>query len=193
MGKEAQIELIVSALSGGAAGTLITILYNVLKEKIKATAREKGIITALAGEVNRNRLLCIHNASLQHLSIAPFVHFPVSVASLVTFEERNGFPKLKSLNKNLEWYTLALYHMNEQIDTYRILLVPTGRPPSETGDERDSLRNHIVSICSGNVIKGIGPNDEIVLTKLIDEIWLQIRVYLESPERKIIFWRKNSK
>jgi hypothetical protein len=159
MSENQVLQLGISLIGGGLAGSILTIIYNCINTKIKYTQRGKIIISALLGELNRSKLLCDYNAKQGNVSTATFIHYPSIAAIRATFEDRCAYKKLDPIIKNLEYYTLALLQLNELIDQYRLLF--TIESKGSTGGPififKDELRNKIASICLGETkIEGTG-------------------------------------
>ena len=151
----------------GAAGSLLSIFYNIIRVRTQSKVMENGVISALKGELRRNILLCKYNAKLDAHAYAPFVHFRTDVISKVAFEDNYKYKRLKDFRDKLEWYSLSLVHVNELIDDYRLLIPLTEK---QGPNERDNLRNSIASICKGNKIEGIGPEGFIILDNFMESL-----------------------
>jgi len=161
------IQWLLSLLGGGLFGSIVSILFNVWNTNRNALRKEKGMIASLEAELRRSDLLCKHNAQLQGSKIAPFIHFPTIAAINVAFEERHSYPRTASIDKEIEYYTLAVMQINEMIDLYQSLITAHEDPPIE----QDNLRNSIASICQGNSkLLGIGHQGFLVLPQYISSL-----------------------
>ena len=161
------LQLLAAVLGGGAAGSLLSIFYNVIRDRSKSKFQENSVISSLKGELRRNILLCKYNSRLDVHAYAPFVHFRTDVISRVAFEDNYKYKRLKDCLDELEWYSLSLVHVNELIDDYRLLIPLTEK---QGPNERDNLRNSITSICKGNKIEGIGPEGFIILDAFMESL-----------------------
>lgn len=165
------IQWLVPLVGGGLAGSALAILFNLWNAKQIATAKERGMIAALAAELRRSSLLCSHNAKLQAYSIAPFIHFPTIAARNAAFEERHSYPRLASIIQDLEYYTLGVMQVNEMIDQYRLLIPSYDTARHQPTKDRDDLRNQIAAICKGDFkLEGIGPENFLVLPRFIEVV-----------------------
>ena len=109
---EPWVVLLVSAVSGGLMGAILTLLYSRAGTKRAAQANERAAIDALAGELRNSSLLCGYHAKLRQNATAPFLRFSTKVATDVTFGQRHSYPLLESLQPRLEAYALAAIHVN---------------------------------------------------------------------------------
>lgn len=168
----------VSLLVSAVTGAILTILYNWWNVRQAAKAKEKGAIAALAGELRRSNLLCDHNANLRQDSTAPLIRFPMTVALDVTFVERHSYPRLASLQKDMEAYTMGIIHINQLIDLHHMLWASPERPSGVSkGAEgrREELRFKIADLCSGKTrLEGVGTENFIFLPTFIDVLLKKI-------------------
>lgn len=156
------IWMLGSFLTGSLAAALVTIGWNWWNAKQIAKAKEQAAIASLAGELRRSIALCEHNAKFKDHPAPPFIRFPTSVALRATFEERHSFPKLATLQDDLEHYTMALSQINQMIDLHDELLPLAARAPSVDGVRLscEALRRQIADICSGQEkLEGVGPEN----------------------------------
>lgn len=164
--------LLVTVVTGSLMSAIVTVLYHRWNTRQAAKAKEKGAIAALAAELRHSRLLCDHNANLKDDSTAPFICFPTTVALDVTFRERHSYPQLASRQKALEAYTMGMMHINQLIDSYRLLWtspeVSTTINPGAAG-RREQLRFQIADLCAGRErLKAVEYDSSITLPKFID-------------------------
>ena len=168
------LSLIVSALTGGLMGAVINILYTSRKTKRALREEENGVIASLMTELRRSRALCDHNGGLKQESTAPFIRFPTTVAMHVTFEKPYGYPRLRSLLRDLEAYTMALLHLNQLMDLHDLLWIsPVPATGVDEGAEgrRKKLQRQIADLCAGQEeLKGVGPENFVVLPAFIDHL-----------------------
>ncbi len=166
------LQLLASMLGGGLAGSGLTAFLNWRNSRRTAIAKENGAIAALAGEIRRSTLLCQHNAKLRALSTAPFIHFPIIAAVNVAFQERHSYPRLSTLQHELELYVLGITHVNEMIDLYHSMVPAVDAPGHHhLREDRDDLRNQIASICDGTLkLNEIAPESPLVLPTFIEHL-----------------------
>jgi hypothetical protein len=169
---------LISSITGGFAGAVLTILYNYVMAKQSSVAKEKSKISSLTGELRRNILLCEHNSELRQNPTAPFIRFTNLVSTEVTFGKRYAYPHLANIQSKLEFYTLALSQVNQFIDLHNQLWSSTEQASSTTigaSGRREELRFQITDICSGKAkIKGVGPEGFIVLPPFIKDVSKQV-------------------
>lgn len=172
------ISFLIAASTGGLMGAIINVIYQRWAARSAADAKQRAVIEALSAEIARSRALCDYNASVVEDMTGPFVKFPTSTALLVSFTEREKFPRLASLQGDLVHYSLALLHINQLIELHHVLWMspelPTGTTPGASG-RRDILRARIGDICSGKTrIEGVGPNNFVTLPNYISNVIAQL-------------------
>jgi hypothetical protein len=162
------LSLFIAALSGGLMGAIVNVAYQRMSARSAANAKQQGIVEALSAELRRCQALCNYNAGIKDDPIGPFVQFPTSTALVVSFEEREKFPRLSSLQDDLVHLTLGLIHINQLMEFYRILWMSTD-PGIKS--RREQLRLQICNICNGNdKLEGVGLENFIVLPTYIEYI-----------------------
>jgi hypothetical protein len=168
------ISFLIAVTTGGLMGAIINVVYQRWSTQSAARAKQQAVIEALSAEINRSRALCDYNAGVMTDITGPFVKFPTTTTMLVSFTEREKFPRLSSIQGELVHYSLALLHINQLIELHHVLWMspemPTGSTPGASG-RRDILRARIGDICWGKTrIEGVGPNNFVVLPNYINHI-----------------------
>ncbi len=169
------IPFMVSIISGGAMGAVLTILYNNELAKQAATAKEKATISALVGELTHVRRLCDYNAKMQAEKIAPFIRFPIAVIHRTVFEERHSYPALAVMQKDLEALALGLMEVNQWINLRELMWtapqVNSLNPQGSTAERIDDLRNKICEVCADKQkLEGVGPENFMYLRGFADVV-----------------------
>jgi hypothetical protein len=170
--------LFVSAISGGAVGAVISVIYHWISESITKISRERASINSLIAELKRCKSLCDYNSELKEDPIGPFIQFPVITANEVTFRNRYYYPKLNFVQDDLVHCTMGLLQVNQLIDLHKILWSANEEPRghfSGASVEREKIRREIAEICAGtkNITK-VGPNDFIFLPQYISSVIAKI-------------------
>jgi hypothetical protein len=168
------LSLLISAVTGGLMGAIANILYAWRADRRAARVKQEATIASLMGELRRSRALCDHNAKLKLESTAPFIRFPTTVAVRATFEERHGYPRLRSLHNELEDYTMALLHINQLMDLHDLLWissVPATGVDEGAQSRRGKLQHQIADLCAGREkLTGVGPENFVVLPPFIGNV-----------------------
>jgi len=173
------LSLLIAALSGGLMGAIVNIVYQRQATRSAAKARQQAVIEALSAELRRCQALCGYNAGLKDDSTGPLIQFPTSTALVVSFAERERFPRLSILQNALVHLTLGLIHINQLIELHHLLWMSTKQPSGTTpgaAGRRDQLRLRICDICAGNSrLEGVGPENFIVLPKYIEYVSAKLK------------------
>ncbi len=177
------LQSLASLIGGGLAGASLTIVYNLIKTKIEQDSKGKGVLSALAGEARRCKILCEYNGRMDIGGNPNFISFPITVALSATFEERHAFPKLQAMMKDLEAYTLALLHINQMIELHNSMWPALDKEFS--GTHKNNLRNQVIGWCKGEKpLEGVGPDNYVVLPNFISQISAKLDERVIGPSKE---------
>jgi len=168
------LQLVISAIGGGLAGSILTAILNNRNQRRAADSKERATISSLTSELRRSNLVCQQNTKLRGEPVAAFIHFPTTVAINATFQERHSYPRLADLQVELEQYTLAVVQINGMIDLYQKMV--TSSNTIYAPHDCNRLRDAIAAMCAGEShLEGVSSIDAFIFPEFIDHLLAKVR------------------